>query len=307
MGVLAVQSFVYFTRFADDRKAVKALVMVILFLETLITIFAFHGFWITSTYFVDEYPGVPTLTLSQSLWSFFALGPITGLVTTLTQGFFCWRISIIRQSLLIPIGVMSLSLLQLASIIYLDMTTALFPVNTGSAYTSSGFVLYPNISPFLVTWLGSSLICDLAITICMTLSLRTSKQRLQNNKPSLAKLTRMTIETGLVTTLAALLELIIGTVFSETMYHIAVFYLISKLYANCLLASLNFRLILRSPYNRQTMVIVWNDPTSDSQPRLPRSRAAHAMQFLANPQADVELVADPADPQKNHLGSEIYA
>ncbi|KIJ04869.1 hypothetical protein PAXINDRAFT_183038, partial [Paxillus involutus ATCC 200175] len=135
MGVLAVQSFVYFTRFADDKKGVKALVMVILLLETLMTIFAFHGFWITSTYYVDEYPDSATLSLAPNLWSFIALGPMTGLVTTLTHGFFCWRISIIRQSLRIPIGVMTLSLVQLASIIFLEFTSELFPI--GPPYTTS--------------------------------------------------------------------------------------------------------------------------------------------------------------------------
>ncbi|KAF8841857.1 hypothetical protein BDN67DRAFT_966561 [Paxillus ammoniavirescens] len=299
MGALAVQSFVYFTRFADDRKGVKALVVVTLLLETLMTIFAFHGFWTTSTA-SNENNNLATISI---VWPYLALGPMTGLVTTLTHGFFCWRISIIRQSLRIPIGVMMLSLLQLTSVIYLEFTSALFPI--GPPYTISSSGVY-TFSPILVTWLGSSLICDLTITICMTLSLRPSKKQFQSNKSTLAKLTRLTIETGLVTTSAALLELILGTVFFDTMYHIAVFYLISKLYANCLLASLNFRLVLRNPSNPQTTVIVWDDPTSNSQERLPRSRAGHAMQLLANVQTDVESVVDPAYPQKNHLGSDIY-
>jgi len=186
---------------------------------------------------------------------------------------------------------MTLSLVQLASIIFLEFTSELFPIGPPYTTSSSGASTF---SPILVTWLGSSLICDLTITIYMTLSLRPSKQSFQSNKSSLAKLTRLTIETGLVTTLAALLELILGTVFFETMWHIAVFYLISKLYANCMLASLNFRLVLRNPSNPQTTVVVWDDSTSNSQPRLPRSRAGHAMQLLANVQTDVESVVDPS-------------
>ena len=38
----------------------------------------------------------------------------------------------------------------------------------------------------------------------------------------LVKLTRFTIETGLVTAVAALLELILGIVFDTQMYHVAV-------------------------------------------------------------------------------------
>ncbi|KAF8833193.1 hypothetical protein BDN67DRAFT_1017846 [Paxillus ammoniavirescens] len=132
------------------------------------------------------------------------------------------------------------------------------------------------------------------------MQLRPSKQLFQSNKSSLVKLTRLTIETGLVTTLAALFELIMGIVFADTMYHIAV-----SVPPNPD-ASLNFRLVLWNPSNPQTTVVMWDDSTSDSQPRLPRSRAAHVMQFLANVQTDVESVVDPADPQKNHLGSEIH-
>ncbi|KAF9221714.1 hypothetical protein BS17DRAFT_768380 [Gyrodon lividus] len=130
MGVLAVQGLVYFTRFTEDRTAVKALVIVILVLETLMTIFAFHEFWMASTHFDNEYFFTQTLML----WSYTALAPMTGLV------------------------VMTLSLLQLASIIYLDLT---LNSSTERAFT---------ISLFLVTWLGSSAICDLTITICMMLS-----------------------------------------------------------------------------------------------------------------------------------------
>ncbi|KAF8130244.1 hypothetical protein EV363DRAFT_1335571, partial [Boletus edulis] len=89
-------------------------------------------------------------------------------------------------------------------------------------------------SPCKWTWLGGNVVCDLAITTCMILSLRPSNSHFSSNKSTLVKLTRLTIETGLVTSVAALLELILGVVS------------ISKLYANCLLASLNFRLVLRS-------------------------------------------------------------
>ena len=52
--------------------------------------------------------------------------------------------------------------------------------------------------------------------------LNPSKSHFISNKSILVKLTRFTIETGLVTAVAALLELILGVVFDEWMYHIAV-------------------------------------------------------------------------------------
>ena len=52
--------------------------------------------------------------------------------------------------------------------------------------------------------------------------LRPSNYHFRSNKSTMVKLTRLTVETGLVTTVAALLELIIGLVFHKTNYHVAV-------------------------------------------------------------------------------------
>ena len=56
-----------------------------------------------------------------------------------------------------------------------------------------------------------------------TTQFRPSQSHFKSNKSILVKLTRLTIETGLVTTVAALLELIIGIAFKTQLYHIAVY------------------------------------------------------------------------------------
>ncbi|KAF8550658.1 hypothetical protein OG21DRAFT_387921 [Imleria badia] len=101
------------------------------------------------------------------MWPFVALAPVTGLVTTLTQGFYCWRISSLRRSHLLPFPIMMVSLLQLASIIYLAFTDDLAPALESSSLSFK-------LPPFLVTWLGSTVVCDSVITICMILCLRPS-------------------------------------------------------------------------------------------------------------------------------------
>ena len=51
--------------------------------------------------------------------------------------------------------------------------------------------------------------------------LRPSNSHFRSNKSTMVKLTRLTVETGLVTTVAAVLELILGLAFQTTYYHIA--------------------------------------------------------------------------------------
>ncbi|KIJ60916.1 hypothetical protein HYDPIDRAFT_31795 [Hydnomerulius pinastri MD-312] len=301
MGALVVQSFVYFTRFPDDRAAMKALVLVILLLESLITAFVLHGFWISSTYEVEGPYAliIGTLSMVSDVWSFRSLAPLSGLVTTLTHGFFCWRIWVLRRSLLIPILVMMLSLLQLASVTYLGFTTGLLPVDL---LTVNNYFVP---SPFIGTWLGSSLICDLTITIYMTLSLRKSRPQFQNTRLFLTMLTRLTIETGLVTTIAALVELILGIVYFDTLYHVAIFYTISKLYANCLLCVLNFRLVLRNPSDGHKAITVWDASRSHLQPAQPHSGESHVMQILADVQTDGEAGVYPDGSQKRRVGLDV--
>src|SRR6267154_6607883 len=117
-------------------------------LETLITIFAFHGFW-TGVKHGGNLSSIIAVGIGgkqlvpDPLWSFMAIAPLTGLggsykslskgvkliivVSSLTHGFFCWRIWAVRPSMIIPSLVMIVSVL-----------TALSDANTGSL---PGFVV----------------------------------------------------------------------------------------------------------------------------------------------------------------------
>ncbi|KIJ61897.1 hypothetical protein HYDPIDRAFT_30964 [Hydnomerulius pinastri MD-312] len=266
MGVLAVQIFVYFTRFPNDRTSMKAFVTVILLLELTLTVFVFHGFWVATT-MGDILEAADT----QSVYLYPYLAPLTGLGSLSSQ-------------------------------------SGLFPSRTFFSMEQIdgqyiGMVVDKR-SPFIGTWLVSSLLCDLTITIYMALSLRKSRSQFQSTRSGLVMLTRLTIQTGLITTLAALIELILGMVYYETMYHIAVFYIISKLYANCLLASLNIRLIIRNPSKPYTTVAVWDDSETRLQTKHSQTRESHVMQIIAEVRTDVETDDCSGTSQKKYLGSQ---
>ncbi|KAI9453810.1 hypothetical protein HD554DRAFT_2318046 [Boletus coccyginus] len=287
---LTIFSDIYFTRFTDDRRAIKTFVTIVLLLETLLTGAVFVDFWISSTNgLVLESAASPTAS--------FGLAPITGLVTTLTHGFFCWRIYSLRKFRLLSLPIMMVSLLQLASIIYFALTNGLIPSqDTYTNISPSDYQISSKLDPWLVIWLGSSVVCDLAITICMILCLRPSDSHFRSNKSIMVKLTRLTIETGLVTTVAALLELILGLAFQNTYYHIAVFYAISKLYANCLLASLNFRLVLRSQSDPNLTEILWDNGALNTQPsQVTRTLARRVVESGVHVVADLNGIG----PRKN--------
>jgi len=128
------------------------------------------------------------------------------------------------------------------------------------------------------------------------LSFRPSQSRFRNSKSMLIKLTRFTIETGLITTIAAIVELIIGILYKDLIAHVAVFYTLSKLYSNCLLASLNFRLVLRNPQNMNLTEIVQNDLASNPSRRWD-TQSGHVVRSYPGAESVMDITADPHESQ----------
>ncbi|KAG1760604.1 hypothetical protein EDD22DRAFT_900553 [Suillus occidentalis] len=292
MGILLVQCVIYFSRFPNDRMWTKVLVSVILLLETIITVFVFHGFWIGATQHGSNLSWVVAVGIGgqqlipDPLWSFVALAPLTGLVSSLTHGFFCWRIWAVRKSMIVPVLVMMISLVQFAMVTFGGVVYGLVPdIN----------VDHP--MPFYIpVWLVGSLVCDSVITVYMTISLVdcSEKSGFMHTKSLLAKLIKLTIETGLVTTTAALIELILAIAFRVTMYHIALFYIISKLYANCVLATLNSRIILNKTVDRHKTAAVYNNwHSSDHSGETPSRNSADVIQI--HTKVETSIMMDPYD------------
>jgi len=262
MGVLSVQCFIYFNQFQNDRRWTKALVSLVFLIETLITIFAFHGFWVGTTQNGGDLSTVVaigqggTQLIPDPLWSFVAIAPLTGLVSSLTHGFYSWRIWAVSRSIIVPVMVMLISLLQFAMVTYGAVAYGLVPDLN---------VSHP--MPFYIPiWLVGSLVCDFVITAYMTYFLLRNKSEFKNTRSLATKLIKLTIETGLITTTAALTELVCAVAFRVTTYHIALFYIISKLYANCLLATLNSRILLNRSLDRQKSPALYEDWHASSRP-----------------------------------------
>ncbi|KAH7906642.1 hypothetical protein BJ138DRAFT_1162188 [Hygrophoropsis aurantiaca] len=297
MGVLAVQAFIYFNRFPNDRTWMKTLVTVVFCLESLITIFAFHGFWTGVTKLGSDLSGIVAAGVGgqslspDPLWSYVAIAPLTGLVSFLTHGFFCWRIWVVGQAIIVPVLVMMVSLMQFSMVTYGAIKYGLVPDLN---------VDHP--MPFyLPLWLCGSLLCDLTISVYMIKSLLQGKYDFQATKSLSIKLIKLTIETGAVTTTAALVELILAVAYRVTMYHLALFFIISKLYANCLLATLNARLALNPSLDSGKTVAVWDGSShSGSHSGSGAGRSNH-IQIHTRVETDVEMDPFPRVSHKSFL------
>ncbi|KAK0446133.1 hypothetical protein EV421DRAFT_1932795 [Armillaria borealis] len=90
-------------------------------------------------------------------------------------------------------------------------------------------------------WCGTSALCDILIAICMTYHLMRNNTSLRRTRMLITKLIRLIIETGTVTAVVALLNLILFFVFPHQTFYTTPAPFMPKLYANTVYMVLNSR------------------------------------------------------------------
>jgi len=130
----------------------------------------------------------------------------------------------------------------LAALIAMLAVAQLTASCTVSAYFAiQGRTYSPPMEKAIIVFLGSTVACDVLITGSMTHLFRGYKKRtsLPETKQLLRTLTRNTLENGLITSVCALVNLIIFFTRKLDFLHMVFQYVIGRLYAILLLASLN--------------------------------------------------------------------
>ncbi|KAK0201050.1 hypothetical protein DFS33DRAFT_1099023 [Desarmillaria ectypa] len=97
-------------------------------------------------------------------------------------------------------------------------------------------------------WLSGSAVCDLLITASIVTILYRSKPKavFSHTTNTVTRLIRYTVETGLLTSVVALCELILWLTNRQYNFHFIGFLILGKLYSNTLLATLNSRALMFS-------------------------------------------------------------
>ncbi|KIJ66041.1 hypothetical protein HYDPIDRAFT_110173 [Hydnomerulius pinastri MD-312] len=241
-GVLIVQMFIYQTRFSRDSVWIRAYVWAVFMLETASVGLVLYSLDIGAK--VHCLVCVALGLFEPYYWAVSIIYILTGIISVMVHGFYCWRIFVMARSWYIPVFVM---LTSVAQCVFL---------NLGSMGYSMLFGL--NLRSDL--WMIGSFVCDLVITIetIRLLFRQGGKSTFKETRGLVMKLIKLTLETGAVTTAAMLFLFVLtwydearlptfakGHITPESTYNeLYIFYSISRLYANCLLATLNARLVI---------------------------------------------------------------
>ncbi|KAJ7063639.1 hypothetical protein C8F01DRAFT_1230091, partial [Mycena amicta] len=228
-GVLLVQIYIYYAAFPQDNRWSKIAVALVLFLEVVETISDTRD---TAKAFGAGWGNVDVLDAVG--WAWFSVPVMSPLIASVGQGFFAFRIYVIgRRSIWLPIIISLVSLLQLASGIWTGVNICI---------AGKFSLLQEHNAVATSLWLASTSFCDLLIVFGMVYHLWGSHEReFSRISSAVSRILLLTVETGLLCVIFALVDLYLFLGFKGTNYHLGVCIELSKIYSNSILLIFNSR------------------------------------------------------------------
>jgi len=225
-GVMVLQMVIYVQIYKNDATGLRLFVLYLFVTETLNT-----GLAIATMYepLVQKYATVAATT-------FFPLmlpsDPIlTVLISTPIQLFIAWRIRVISRTVWLGLAIGIFAIISMSGGIWLAVTV----VNVRR------FVEKPELHWPALMWLLASAIADITITISLAYYLAHRKSGFTATDDTINKIIRITVQTGLITTLFSILDVICFLVLPHTTINLLWDFSLSKLYTNALISTLNAR------------------------------------------------------------------
>ncbi|KAF8063942.1 hypothetical protein FPV67DRAFT_194332 [Lyophyllum atratum] len=251
-GVLLAQVYLYHTHFPHDQQFIKCIVYGVFVFDIFILVLSNVVGWAALSAGWADFSMLPKLS-----WAFTILPCLTGFLSSCVRLFFCWRMWVLRGLYIIPGCVLA-------------MSVATWGVATfcGVYASQLGIAQIHVLRPFIGVWLGCSFLCDLLVTVTMVYILFPLRSKpVLGKRASLAgNLSRLTVETGMIACVVALVEAILFLGCPQNYLYFVPFFFLSTLYANTLLATLNSRSLLAgAPCARKPSLSLWDNrpPTSD--------------------------------------------
>ncbi|KAF7373926.1 hypothetical protein MSAN_00605000 [Mycena sanguinolenta] len=220
-----------------DRPGIKWLVYTIFVIEILLSIFLLH---MNFDLMVSKW-GNPDGFMFFA-WSGCTVAPGSGVMAGVVQIFFAWRIWMLNRHILARI-ITALAVIQASASVALTIVWK-------TRYQLNTFLVaeVPILKKLTVIWLTGSFVVDVLIATVMVFSLVNSRRELRleltvkRTENLINRLIVVTVETGVITAVAALVDLTLYLLpIQGQTYHTVPASILGKLYSNVLMANLNGR------------------------------------------------------------------
>ncbi|KAI0036381.1 hypothetical protein K488DRAFT_82174 [Vararia minispora EC-137] len=223
-GVLACQTYHYYLNFGRDKRTIQGLVYVIFALETAQSGLVAHDAF---AILVRGWGDTAAALNPEHLW---LTAPIMdGIIGTATQLFYAYRILVLSRSRVLCGTICVFSMVALAGSIAdgIQSNQGHAVVNVGSAVNGSA-----------IAWLVGTISCDALISAYMLIWYLRIRSTLvyKTTTDIVTYVLRITVISGCLTTITAVVLLSVQLSFSNAFYEITPGLVMAKLYSNSLLA-----------------------------------------------------------------------
>ncbi|KAI0698145.1 hypothetical protein BC835DRAFT_1413278 [Cytidiella melzeri] len=229
-GILSAQCYFYWTTYDEDSTSLRYYVFVVWLIECLHTSFCMH---ILYSYFIEFY-GDPIHGVAHIVWSAGATIYLEMAIVVMTEGFYIIRIYRLSGSWLVA----GIPTVLLTSRVVLSCVSAAFLYIYP---TWASFQSQPVPQHCLTASLSLAVATDFSITVLLAYYLQARRTAFQRTNSIIDTLMRHTIHNGALAMIVSVLVLITLHAIPSSLMFAGFVEVISKLYANSMLATLNAR------------------------------------------------------------------
>ncbi|KAL1686295.1 hypothetical protein GGG16DRAFT_118049 [Schizophyllum commune] len=225
-GISITQTYLYWNGYKRKDSLVIRLFVIFLFVaDTAHTAFTMAYMYIC---LVNHY-GNP-LYLANANWVFSADPALTGIIGGSVQIFFSWRVKILTGHSLLAGTIATSSCASLLCGIATAIACGFVPA----------FAQFQKFKVVVIIWLAASSLSDILITGSLVNHLRSHRTGFRTTDTHVDRIIRLTVQTGLITSLWALADMLLYLL-DPAGWHLMLNFALSKLYTNSLMSSLNSR------------------------------------------------------------------
>ncbi|EJD43229.1 hypothetical protein AURDEDRAFT_167645 [Auricularia subglabra TFB-10046 SS5] len=227
LGIATLQTWNYYRNFPDDPIVAKTTVVAVYLADLVHSLLLIHAVYIYTVKSSCNFAA-----LAETVWSLDASVVIVGFIALVVQTYFCMRVLRITESRSLAACCWVLALARMAFTIALTVTI----VKNGTLMVVQTHTFKWQVVCILCTGTAS----DIAIAASVCIGLLRRRSGFTDTDRLVDRLVAYTIGSGLVTSIVAIAE--VATYLAmENFVWIAFFTIISKMFSNSLLASLNQR------------------------------------------------------------------
>ncbi|KAI0693966.1 hypothetical protein BC835DRAFT_1415596 [Cytidiella melzeri] len=284
-GIMITQMFLYFTVYKRDKRWMKCFVAVLFVCDSLNTAFDIAFLYIP---LVTKYGEEQTITvrghmlteyghtgnesaLSYATWIFSTDPAMTAIIALMVQVFFAWRVKVLTNNWPLVAFIAFCSFAQWCGGLGTSIACGIVPE----------FIHFQNFKVIVIIWLAFSATADTVITCALVWHLRKHRTGFTNTDDVVNKIIRLTVQTGMITAVCAIIDLI-AFLSSPTGIHLVFNLPLAKLYTNSLMSSLNSRAGWKYGNSAGKALNGMNDSNAEGKPTtFSYTKLAHAFRLLS--------------------------